>query len=122
VIQAFVQESWHWPDHSKNLKVLSGKTTGEELKKEMVGFSKGLGVRCYFCHVGEEGKPFSTFDFAVDTKHEKLMARKMMKMVNDLNKKYLGRMEDADIEKITCVTCHMGKIKPTISADSLLKK
>src|SRR6185437_12934948 len=44
-----------------------------------------LGVRCTYCHVGEEGKPLSTFDFASDAKDHKLTARKMLAMMHRIN-------------------------------------
>jgi len=64
-------------------------------------------VRCTFCHVGEEGKPLSTFDFASDAKAKKLTARAMLQMARKLNKdEFQGEM------KITCFTCHRGSTKP----------
>ena len=57
------QERWHWPDHPENLQVLPKDTNSEQLRKTMGMFVRGLGVRCAFCHVGEEGKPLSTYDF-----------------------------------------------------------
>ena len=32
----------------------------------MPGFTRALGVRCSYCHVGEEGESLSTYDFASD--------------------------------------------------------
>jgi len=93
----------------------------DDIHKVMKGFAKSLGVRCNACHVGTEGDQKS-WDFAADTKKEKLIARKMMKMVDAINKKYLGKMGESDFEQITCVTCHMGHLKPTVSVDSLMKK
>ena len=69
------------PPH-KNLKVLPQDIPGPQLLSTMKFFSLSLGVRCTFCHVGEEGKPLSTFDFASDAKREKQTARKMLAMVH----------------------------------------
>src|SRR4051794_8021197 len=61
----------------KNLKVFPANITRAQLLSNMKFFSQSLGVRCTHCHVGEEGKPLSTFDFASDAKDKKTVARKM---------------------------------------------
>ena len=65
------QERWSWPDTSKNLQVLPKDLPGSRLGPVMKGFTGALGVRCWYCHTGEEGKPLSTFDFASDAKANK---------------------------------------------------
>src|SRR5689334_9343871 len=60
----------------KNLKVFPKDISRADLLFNMKFFSQSLGVRCTFCHVGEEGKPLSTVDFASDAKAKKLTARK----------------------------------------------
>src|SRR5690349_11296304 len=67
------------PPH-KNLKVLPADISGGQLLANMKFFAQSLGVRCTYCHVGEEGKPLSTFDFASDSKEHKNTARAMMQM------------------------------------------
>ncbi len=54
------QESWSWPEKPSNLQVLPKDWPGTRLRPVMVGFSRALGVRCSYCHKGEEGKPLST--------------------------------------------------------------
>src|SRR5882757_2129612 len=76
------------PPH-KNLKILPGDLPRAELLGTMKFFSQSLGVRCTHCHVGEEGKPLSTFDFASDAKDKKRTARAMLAMVAMLNE--IGR-------------------------------
>src|SRR5262245_14625530 len=44
------------PPH-KNLKVFPQDISGPNLISNMKGFAQALGVRCTYCHVGEEGKP-----------------------------------------------------------------
>ena len=91
----------------KNLKVFPQDIQRAQLLSNMKFFSQSLGVRCTFCHVGEEGKPLSTFDFASDAKAKKLTARAMLQMAHKLNKdEFQGEM------KITCFTCHRGSTKP----------
>ena len=100
-----------------NLKVLPKNIAEDELIGLMKGYAKSLGVKCKFCHL-PLASDSTKFDFASDAKVEKITARKMITMVNGINKKYLGKM-DEHMEAITCVTCHMGNTQPLVSVDSL---
>ena len=73
----------------KNLKVLPKDMPRPEVVRIMRGFTRGLGVRCQHCHVGE-GNDLSKFDFASDAKPTKDIARKMMLMATDINTKALA--------------------------------
>src|SRR6188472_649387 len=95
----------------KNLQVLPKDTTREQIFPIMKGFAQGLGVRCTHCHVGVEGQPLSTFDFASDSKPEKAKARAMLRMVHRINEEDFGVKQFADV-KVTCYTCHRGATKP----------
>ena len=95
----------------KNLKVLPRSITRENLLDTMKLFSQSLGVRCTHCHVGEEGQPLSTFDFASDAKPKKQVARKMLAMVHRINRQDFGVTDFAKV-KVTCFTCHRGSTKP----------
>jgi Photosynthetic reaction centre cytochrome C subunit len=95
----------------KNLKVFPKDVSRAELLSNMKFFSQSLGVRCTFCHVGEEGKPLSTFDFASDTKEKKQTARKMLAMAHRINEENFAA-EDPGVLKVTCFTCHRGSTKP----------
>lgn len=95
----------------KNLQIFPKDITRDQLIGNMKGFSQALGVRCIHCHVGEEGKPLSTFDFASDAKKEKLVARKMLAMVHRINAEDFGVNDYKDV-KVTCFTCHRGATKP----------
>lgn len=116
----------HEEERPTNLKVLPKNITGEELHKIMRGYAMSLGVKCGFCHVSEavEGQSRPKFDFASDNKQEKVIARKMMQMVDGINGNYIGKIIGTDhaLEPITCVTCHMGHVTPIVSVDSLAKK
>jgi Photosynthetic reaction centre cytochrome C subunit len=109
-----------------NLQVLPKNTTEEELHKIMRNYSMSLGVRCNFCHTGQkiEGQESMKWDFAADEKHEKKVAREMMKMVDAINANYIDKMprNGKALEQITCVTCHNGRTIPIVSVDSLAKK
>ncbi len=68
----------------------------------MRNFAGALGVRCPYCHVGQEGMPLGQFDFAKDEKRTKLTARQMMRMVEEIK---------SHVE-VTCQTCHRGVSRP----------
>ena len=99
----------------KNLQVLSKDITQPQLMDNMKFFAQSLGVRCVHCHVGEEGKPLSTFDFASDAKPQKQTARAMLRMVHRINQEDFGVKEFRDV-KVTCYTCHRGALKPLTAA------
>jgi hypothetical protein len=98
----------------KNLKVLPKDISKEDLGKVMDGFKTSLGVKCNFCHAPsteQKGK----MDFASDAKPEKDMARAMMKMTANINKKFF-HIKDAKnpnaVLAVSCITCHNGKPHP----------
>jgi cytochrome c peroxidase len=95
----------------KNLQVLSKDITQPQLISNMKLFAQSLGVRCTHCHVGVEGQPLTTFDFASDAKPTKATARKMLAMVHRINEQDFGVKEFKDV-KVTCYTCHRGSTKP----------
>jgi photosynthetic reaction center cytochrome c subunit len=121
ISQSFTKVKPDGDDHKPtNLKVLPKNMTGDELHKLMRTYAKGLGVKCNFCHEQDKDDP-KKMNFAADTKEAKLTARKMITMVNDINSKFIAKI-DSHFEKITCVTCHNGRETPIISVDSLAKK
>lgn len=95
----------------KNLQVLPKDITQAQLVSNMKFFAQSLGVRCTHCHVGQEGQPLSTFDFASDAKPDKLTARKMLVMVHRINEQDFGVKDFANV-KVTCYTCHRGSHHP----------
>lgn len=99
------------PPGFKNLQIFPKDITRDQLMSNMKFFAQSLGVRCVHCHVGEEGKPLSTFDFASDAKKEKQVARAMLRMVHRINSEDFGAKEFKDA-KVTCYTCHRGSTKP----------
>jgi hypothetical protein len=107
-------------DKPTNLKVLPKDISEDDLHKVMRLYSRSLGVRCGYCHVANPSNP-RDMNFAADDKPEKLIAREMIKMTNDINKNYLASIGKGDFETITCVSCHNGKQKPLVSIDSLPK-
>ena len=133
----------------KNLQVLPKDMPRQQVVAMMNTFTASLGVRCEHCHAeapaaaaggpppggpppggpppgaggpppggGRGGPPL---DFASDAKEEKKIAREMLKMVNDINGKYLtliGRTI-ADRNRVTCETCHHGLVRPRTLRASL---
>ncbi len=95
----------------KNLQVLSKDITQPQLMENMKFFAQSLGVRCTHCHVGAEGQPLSTYDFASDEKREKVVARAMLTMVHKINSEEFG-VKDFSQVKVTCYTCHRGAVRP----------
>jgi tetratricopeptide (TPR) repeat protein len=115
------QPAFQWPAKPKNAKALPKDIKPEQLQATMIGFTRALGVRCPHCHVGEEGKPLTTFDFASDAKPEKQIARDMIAMLADV-KKDLSRMKLEGTTRVSmeCRTCHHGHPRPTTLAEELM--
>jgi hypothetical protein len=112
-----------WPKSSENLQVLPKNTKIEELRKIMGSFTEGLGVRCSDCHFMSDPKDVSTFDFASDKMLNKNIARKMIKMVANLNDGTISEIAEMSKEKnpvyVNCYTCHRGYQKPILLEDVL---
>jgi tetratricopeptide (TPR) repeat protein len=105
-------QQWTWPEQPKNLTILKG-FTGQQLSPVMRGFTRALGVRCSYCHAGEEGKPLSTYDFASDANPNKNRARAMLTMLRSVTEQL--KTFNASGEKrvnMWCHTCHMGRPRP----------
>jgi tetratricopeptide (TPR) repeat protein len=116
-------QQWKWPDQPKNLTALPAATTGKDLQRTMFSFTGALGVRCTYCHVGEEGKDFKDFDFVSDAKPEKNKARLMIKMVKNINSQFLAVLheDNAPSIQVNCQTCHRGNSTPILLEDQLKK-
>jgi hypothetical protein len=101
------------PDSLINVQVIPKTTPVMEVIGTMRNFAFGLGVRCQFCHVGEEGMPLERFDFASDEKRTKLVARQMMRMVQEINRRLdtIPGRTSAGVQ-VACVTCHRGVSRP----------
>ena len=111
-------QDWKWPEKPQNIQVLSKDLTGARLGAPMRGFTRALGVRCTHCHVGEEGKGFSTYDFPSDENPNKERAREMLRMLGSINE-HLKNIEPSGDKRVNmwCHTCHRGLARPiTLSA------
>ena len=101
------------PDSLINLRVIPKSTPVMQVVGMMRNITGDLGVRCQFCHVGEEGQPLERFDFASDDKRTKAVARQMMLMVREINSR-LDTLPDrpTPLLQVTCGTCHRGASRP----------
>ncbi len=98
-----------------NLKVLPKDLTGEQVHEIMEQWEAALGGHCGTCHtpdpknIGPNGRP--RLNFADDSKDEKATARKMYQMVEEINEKYISKI-DSSGDPVTCGTCHRGHLGP----------
>ena len=90
-------------DGFKNLKILPKDISKDSLMNLMEGYNKALGVKCNHCH---------TMDKSSDKKHEKEIARHMIKFTNELNAKEFAPIGDQYKNAIECATCHRGSTTP----------
>ena len=101
-------------DDFTNLKVLPNDISPKALQQIMVDeFQDGLGVGCNFCHANEKGSLH--LDYASDEKPEKEIARSMMRMAMDINKKYFEVEHPVigdSLMAVSCNTCHHGVAHP----------
>jgi hypothetical protein len=134
------------PAAPSNLQVLAKDTSPQDVFALMQQFAQALGVQCTYCHVqGPEqlitpeeaaaaenqaqgrgrgrgrGQGPPPMNFAADDKPQKLAAREMLRMVNDLNARLPARVGKAatDAVRVQCVTCHRGVTQPRQLADML---
>lgn len=122
------------PDSLINTQVIARTTPVIEVIGTMRNFVGALGVRCQFCHVGREGQPLEQFDFASDEKRNKIVARQMMRMLAEINRR-LDTIPERGRPNVvaTCATCHRGVSRPvplytilqeaaiTVDADSAIR-
>jgi len=113
-VAATAQAPGKWPpDSLVNVRVLSRTMPVSDAVGIMRNFTAALGVRCQFCHIGQEGQPLEQFDFVSDQKRTKLTARQMMLMVQEINRRVdtLPGIARPAVE-VTCMTCHRGVNRP----------
>jgi hypothetical protein len=108
------------PRKFTNLRIFPADAPPDVVIAAMKNFTRALGVRCQFCHVGEEGMPLDKFDFPSDTKPQKQTARAMMHMTAEINGHVGKAIPDAAERgyQVTCFTCHRGSQHPQHSPDA----
>jgi hypothetical protein len=117
---AVAAQQWQWPERGENLEVLPEDTPPERLRAIMTGFTRALGVRCSYCHVGEEGQPLTTYDFVSDSIPQKDIARTMYRMLGVINDT-LATIDASGPKPVNmwCHTCHRGRPRPTTLDEEL---
>jgi photosynthetic reaction center cytochrome c subunit len=90
----------------KNVQVLKGIPV-DEFMNTMGIFSAALGMSCEDCHAANDSK---WENYALDTSTKKRTARRMIQMVNAINKDHFGGRA-----MITCWTCHRGGDRPKVT-------
>ena len=110
------------PPPPENIKVLPKTWTRQQVQAVMQTFTESLGVMCGHCHAEDPNAPapaagqMPRLNYALDTKPEKEVARKMIAMVMQANDTYMKALGDTNVpEKVTCFTCHRGDKKPAIA-------
>ena len=101
------------PDSLINVQVFAKNTPVVQVWGNMRNIAFGLGVTCTFCHVGREDAPLEQIDFASDEKRNKLVARQMMRMMQEANRRIDSIPARATpAVSVTCATCHRGVSRP----------
>ena len=96
-------EDWK-PEKLVNVEILPKTMAPDDVIKLMKSYNAALNVDCVFCHKGQVGKPWSTFDFTDTTKKRHETARLMMRTTGDLNQKFRirrhGRPDEGDLRRL----------------------
>ncbi len=92
-------------DVFKNVPVIRGIPV-DEFMDTMGMFSAALSLNCPDCHVPESSKTWERFADETDLK---IAARRMVTMVNNINRTNFGGEEF-----VTCYTCHRGDRRPQV--------
>jgi len=117
--QAHEHEHAHGPAPAPtNLQVLPKTMTGDQVHELMHKWEASLGTECSTCHsadpknIGPNGRP--RLNFADDSKPEKATARLMVRMVEEINTQYIGKIDDhgQPPQPVSCSTCHRGHLDP----------
>jgi photosynthetic reaction center cytochrome c subunit len=86
----------------KNVKLLKDVPAGEFLKTMDEIYGRGLGMVCTGCHIADKWDD--------DSRKNKIIARQMQRMTNELNTDKLPQVKelDEDWHHVSCVMCHRG--------------
>jgi tetratricopeptide (TPR) repeat protein len=127
----------------RNLQVLPKDTPPQDVVALMQQITRALGVQCTYCHVemtppllsAEEaaaqaaaappaagrgrgrGRGGPQMDYAADEKRQKLTARLMLTLTNDINAKIAA----SGLVRVQCATCHRGVANPQLLPDLLVQ-
>src|SRR5204862_4634798 len=126
-------------------------TPAHDVVAQMQQFTRALGVQCTYCHVEQtepllsaeeqqaaaaaaatppaagrgrgrgRGRGGPQMDYAADDKRQKLTARVMLAMTNDINARLASSLKKpaGEITRVQCETCHRGVTNPAQLSDVL---
>ena len=106
-------EDWK-PDKLVNVEILPKTMAPDDVITLMKAYNAALNVDCVFCHKGQVGKPWSTYDFTDTSKTRHETARLMMRTTGELNEKFKDLGDMGEETKVTCATCHRRSRHPEI--------
>lgn len=111
------------PDSLINTQVIPRDTPVPVVIAQMRDITRALGVRCTYCHVGDESMNIWAYDFVSDEKVAKQKARVMLRMVRAINAEHLSQLGALDAQglEVTCETCHRGVTLPIPLRDVLIR-
>jgi hypothetical protein len=109
------------PDSLVNLQALPKDISIREIRTMMRGFAGALGVRCIYCHVGDDPNDLASTNFRSDERIQKRKAREMIRMVQRINGDLLAAVPERSNPpiEVTCTTCHHGVTRPMDIRDLL---
>src|SRR3974390_305318 len=90
----------------KNVTALKGIPVNQFMAT-MGFFAASIGENCTYCHIPESAGSWARY---ADDNPTKQTARKMIVMVNALNKTYFGGKREG-----TCSSCHRGLYRPRVT-------
>lgn len=105
------------PETFTNLQVLPKDIDRRILIETMRSFSFALGVRCEHCHLG--GPMLDQVDFASDEREAKGIARRMLRMVEAINREHISPIRGGETT-VQCFTCHRGVARP-VTIESIME-
>ena len=95
----------------KNVQVLKGLTAAQLVHTMDEEYGRALSFSCTNCH-----RLNAATTWASDTANDKVRARAMQVMVNDINHSYLPKLYPKDTPKVNCMSCHRGYNEPPVNA------
>jgi hypothetical protein len=110
------------PDSLVNVSFFAKSTPVSQVWGAMRNISAALGVECTFCHVGPAGAELRQIDFPNDQKRNKLVARQMLRMVQEVNRRIDSIPErPTPPVAVSCLTCHRGVSRPVPLANIIME-
>lgn len=94
-----------------------GEIPVDEFIETMGMFSSALGLNCADCHTFESSSSWAAY---ADETPIKRTARRMIRMVRDINQDHFG-VESGEQPFVSCWTCHRGDLRPKVVPNLLVQ-